>query len=293
MPKNNLLKNKTIIITGANKGIGYEFAKYFLNKNCKLILIGRNKARNDISLKMLIKHSNNKTNIHFETLDISNTKKVDKFFITIFKKYKKIDVLINNAGIYGPKGDFDKIPWKEFKKTLNINLFGSIYFIKKLLPHFKENNYGRIIQLSGGGATSAFPFFSPYSVSKTAIVRFIENISKEVSKYNIALNSIAPGPVNTGMLEEVLKAGPTIVGKRFYEKSVQQKNNGGTNINMIISLAEFLITRKDNKINGRLISAIWDNWKVFDKKIYIFKNSEFGTLRRISGKDRKLNIFDK
>ena len=138
MPKNNLLKNKTIIITGANKGIGYEFAKYFLNKNCKLILIGRNKARNDISLKMLIKHSNKKTNIHFETLDISNTKKVDKFFIKIFKKYKKIDVLINNAGIYGPKGDFDKIPWKEFKKTININLFGSIYFVRKLLPHFKK-----------------------------------------------------------------------------------------------------------------------------------------------------------
>ena len=127
MPKNNLLKNRTIIITGANKGIGYEFAKYFLNKNCKLILIGRNKARNDISLKMLIKHSNNKTNIHFETLDISNTKKVDKFFIFIFKKNKKIDVLINNAGIYGPKGDFDKIPWKEFKKTKRLKTSSKIF----------------------------------------------------------------------------------------------------------------------------------------------------------------------
>ena len=65
------------------------------------------------------------------------------------------------------------------------------------------------------------------------------------------------------------------------------------NLNKIFELVEFLAHKKSNKINGKLISAIWDNWKVFDKKINIFKNSEFGTLRRISGKDRKLNIFDK
>ena len=86
-------------------------------------------------------------------------KKVDKFFKKNFKKYKKIDVLINNAGIYGPKGSFENISWSELKRTLNINLLGSLYFIKKILPHFKKNNSGKIIQFSGGGASSAFPFF--------------------------------------------------------------------------------------------------------------------------------------
>ena len=75
--------------------------------------------------------------------------------------------------------------------------------IKKILPHFKKNNSGKIIQFSGGGASSTFPFFSPYSISKTAIVRFVENLSKEIEGSNIAINAIAPGPVNTRMLDEV------------------------------------------------------------------------------------------
>jgi NAD(P)-dependent dehydrogenase (short-subunit alcohol dehydrogenase family) len=170
---------------------------------------------------------------------------------------------------------------------------GSLYLIKKILPHFKKNNSGKIIQFSGGGASSTFPFFSPYSISKTAIVRFVENLSKEIEGSNIAINAIAPGPVNTRMLDEVLDSGPDKVGKIFYEKSLLQKKKGGTDIKKIIDLVEFLILANSSDISGKLISALWDNWKIFKKKKMILKNSDFGTLRRIAGRDRKLNFFDK
>ena len=104
MLKKQTLKGKTLIITGANRGIGFEMSKYFLKKGCILILIGRSKKKNLESKKELLKLTSKKKNILFEQLDISNEKKVDKFFKKILKKYKKIDVLINNAGIYGPKG---------------------------------------------------------------------------------------------------------------------------------------------------------------------------------------------
>lgn len=293
MLKKNKLKNKTIIITGANRGIGFELSKHFLKCGSNLILLSRSKKQNQLSKKKLLSLSHNKNNLFFQNLDISNFREVDKFFKRILLKYKKIDILINNAGIYGPKGPIDKISWKQLKKTIDVNLLGSIYFIKKILPHFKKNKYGRIIQLSGGGATSAFPNFSPYSISKTAIVRFVENVSKEIDKFNISINAIAPGPVNTRMLDEVIKAGPKKVGNKFYLKSLKQKKEGGTNIKKIVELIEFLINLNDAKINGKLISAVWDNWKNYEKNKKIIMNSDVGNLRRISGKDRKLSFLDK
>ena len=211
---NNYFLNKTIIITGANQGIGLEIAKNFYFKGSNIILCARNKKKLLSIKKKLVSNFNNK--FFLECLDISNKNQVDKFYKKIFKKNKQINILINNAGIYGPKGPSETLKWNEWKNTLDINLLGSIYMINKIIPHFKKRKNGKIIQISGGGASSAFPFFSPYSVSKVGVVRFIENISIELKKYNIYANSIAPGPVNTRMLAQVLRAGPKKVGKNFY-----------------------------------------------------------------------------
>ena len=263
----NFFSKKTIIITGSNQGLGLEIAKFFALKNSNLILCARNKKKNLQSKKYFFKY---KKNILFEKLDISKKNQVDKFFTKIFKKFKKIDILINNAGVYGPKGKSEKLSWAEWKKTIEINLLGSIYIINKIIPHFKKNKYGKIIQISGGGAASAFPYFSPYSVSKIGIVRFIENLSIELKNHKIFVNSVSPGPINTRMLEEVLKAGPNVVGKSFFKKSKKQKINGGTSIKKILELIEFLSHKKSDHISGKLISVLWDNWKIFHKNIMCF-----------------------
>lgn len=283
--------NKTIIITGANQGIGLEIAKSFYAKGSNIILCARNKKKLLSIKKKLVSKFKNK--FFLEPLDISKKNQVDKFYKKIFKKNKKIDILINNAGIYGPKGSSETLNWNEWKNTININLLGSIYMTNKIIPHFKKKRYGKIIQISGGGAASAFPFFSPYSVSKVGIVRFIENISIELKKYNIYANSIAPGPVNTRMLDQVLKAGPKKVGKVFYQKSIKQKKQGGTDINKVLNLIEFLAHKKSDKISGKLISALWDNWKVFPKNKQKLNSSDIGNLRRITGKERNIKFFDK
>ena len=85
-------------------------------------------------------------------------------------------------------------------------------------------------------------------------MRFVENLSKELEGLNIAINAIAPGPVNTRMLNEVLDSGPEKVGKIFYEKSLLQKKTGGTDIKKIIDLVEFLILANSSNISGKLIS---------------------------------------
>lgn len=289
--KKNYFEGKNIFITGANQGLGLSTALHFASLNSNLILCGRNKIKNNKALKILKKVTSKE--IIFENLDISNKKKFDFFFKKVEKKFKKIDILISNAGIYGPKGFSETLPWKDWKKTIDINLMGNIYVINKLIKHFKKNKWGKIIQISGGGAASSFPMFCPYSVSKAGIVRFIENISIEAKKYNVYANSIAPGPINTRMLNEVLKAGPKKVGIEFYNKSLSQLKSGGTDISKIVSLIHYLADKTGDGISGKLISVQWDNWKNFHKKKTILKNSDVGTLRRIAGRDRNLIFFDR
>ena len=192
-------KRKVILITGANQGLGFEIAKHFAIKNQSLILCGRTQKLNVAEKKKLKKIQ--KKNIFFYKLDVSKKNDVDKFCYKIFKKFKKVDVLINNAGVYGPKGYTHLVDWKNFLKTININLLGSIYMIRKLLEHFVKKRGGKIIQLSGGGATSSFPFFSSYSTSTVGIVRFVENIADEYK--NIIYTQLCARTVNTRMLDEV------------------------------------------------------------------------------------------
>ena len=132
---------------------------------------------------------------------------------------------------------------------------------KNILPHFKKRNTGKIIQISGGGATSPLPFISAYALSKAAIVRFVENLSNEIKKYNIQINAVAPGPLNTDMLKEILKAGPKKVGKAFYNKLLIQNEEGGTDFEKVCDLILFLASKHSNEISGKIISAVWDNWK--------------------------------
>ncbi len=287
----NYFKKKNILITGANQGLGLELAKYFYELDANLIICARNKKKLNNIKKFFSERK--KQTVIIEQCDVSKYRQVDIFFNKIFKKVKHIDILINNAGIYGPKGKLENLEWHEFEKTLNINLLGSIYFIKKIIPYYKKRKKGKIIQMSGGGATSPLPFFSAYATSKAGIVRFIENISKELLPFKIDVNAVAPGPINTRMLNEVLKERPETVGKSFYKKSLDQKQKGGTEIIKILKCVEFLCHKKSDGITGKLISVLWDNWKDFKKYKKILRNSDVGNIRRIVGKDRNLKFFDK
>lgn len=264
---------KNLILTGSTSGLGSEIFNQLLNQKYNLILISKNK-------KKLIKQKNIKdkinSKIHVYHCDLSNINSVKKVMNKILKKFKYIDVLINNAGIWGPIGKFHNIDWNKWIEAININLLSSAYLIKSVLPGMRKRKKGKIIQLSGGGATKSMPNFSSYSVSKTGIVRFVETVARENKKFNIKINSLAPGAMNTNMLEIALKAGKKKVGEN-YKNLIRQKKNGGAGFKKAIKLIIFLLN--DNKINGRLISAIWDKYegKNFQKKL---KNKYNFTLER-------------
>ena len=286
-------KNKVVIVTGASRGLGYEVAKHFLKFGSNLVICSRNYTQIKKAYKKLMKIKRKNQKIFYSVTDVSSYDQVKKLVNMTIKKFKKIDVLVNNAGIYGPKGYIEKINWNEWVKAIQINLFGSILLCRAVIPYFKKKNKGKIIQLSGGGASSPLPLISSYAVSKAAVVRFVENLSVELKKYNIDINAVAPGPLNTDMLKEVLEAGPKKVGKDFFNKSLKQKETGGTPLGKVCELILFLGSKYSDGIRGKLVSAVWDDWKNWASYKKLIQNSDVYTLRRIVGRERGFEWGDK
>jgi 3-oxoacyl-[acyl-carrier protein] reductase len=156
------------------------------------------------------------------------------------------------------------------------------------LPHFKGRRAGKIIALSGGGATKPMPFFSAYAATKAAVVRFVETLAAEVAEFGIDCNTVAPGALNTRLLAEVLAAGPEKVGGDFYKASLRQKETGGDSLETAARLCVFLASPQSDGITGRLLSARWDPWADLPRWREELRRSDVYTLRRIVPEDRGL-----
>ena len=287
------LHGKVAVITGANQGLGLAIARHYLKAGANLALCARNEQLLEEVGKSLIASALPNQKVMCISADVSLESDVNNFINKVLKEFGNIDILVNNAGIYGPKGEVETVDWVEWVRSIEINLFGSVLMCRSVLPYFKKQGHGKIIQLSGGGATSPMPIISGYAVSKAAIVRFIETLAEEVRDFKIDVNAIAPGALNTRLLDEIIKAGPDKVGKVFYNNSLIQMKNGGASFDAGTGLALFLASEHSNGITGKLISAIWDDWVSWPNYLKELNESDIYTLRRITGKERGMKWGDK
>jgi NAD(P)-dependent dehydrogenase (short-subunit alcohol dehydrogenase family) len=200
----------------------------------------------------------------------------------------RLDILVNNAGVTGPAGPVESVDWSEWLRTLEINLLGAVLLCRQVLPHFKARGYGKIVQLSGGGATNPLPMLSAYAASKAAVIRFMETLAQETRQYGIDVNAIAPGALNTRMLEDFIAAGAERIGQAFHERSLQQKKDGGVPLEKGAALAVFLGSAASDGITGKLLSAVWDPWQSLPARIEDLRTTDVYTLRRIVPQDRDL-----
>ena len=176
--------------------------------------------------------------------------------------------------------------WAEWEDAVAINLFGVVHCCRAALPFMRKQRYGRIIVLSGGGATAPLPRISAYAASKAAVVRFVETLALEVHDDGIVVNSIAPGALNTRLLDQVLEAGPDVVGEEFHRRMEQEKERGGTPLEVGAALVRFLASPQSADVSGKLISAVWDPWQDLPAMQDRLMSSDVYTLRRIVPEDR-------
>ncbi len=279
------LNGLNAIISGASQGFGLAVAKHFVIEGANVMLCARNqnqlfKAQADL---LALNHS---TKIFALPADISKIEDVENLVIQSLEKMGTIDILIANAGIYGTKGAIDEIDWQEWSHAIDINLKGTVLQCRSVIPHFKQKKAGKIIILSGGGATKPMPYLSAYAASKAGVVRFAETLALELKSFNIDVNTVAPGALNTRLLAEVLTAGPDKVGDAFYQQSLQQQKTGGTSLEIGASLCAFLASAESNSITGKLLSAVWDPWQDLSRYKQELDQSDIYTLRRIVPEDR-------
>jgi len=285
----NVLQGRTAIITGASQGLGLTIAMQYVAAGASVIICARDEGMLSDAADVLKRCASNDQGIFHMVVDVAESETVDALIDFAIDKMGRIDILVNNAGIYGPKGPTDSVDWVQWVQALNVNLLGSVLMCRGVITHMKRQGYGKIVQLSGGGATNPLPNLSSYAVSKAGIVRFIETLAIEVAEYGIDANAIAPGALNTRMLDEVLASGPEAVGNEFYERALQQKASGGAGLEKGANLAVFLGSAGSDGITGKLISAIWDPWEELDRYKADLEDSDIYTLRRIVPSDRGLD----
>ena len=265
---------KTILVTGGTRGIGKVIAEHFLELNYNVVVCSRTPKSCDQSEQFFSSYGDQ---VLILQADVSNENDVVELVNKTLSKYKKIDVLINNAGIYGPIGSFIDNDMKHWLEAMNINMLGVLRLCRNVVPHMIENNFGRIINISGGGATKPMPMYSAYSASKAAVVRFTETIALELEKFNITVNAIAPGFIATDIHKETIKAKEEVVGE-FYHQTQAQLSKGGDDPRKTAKLIEHLAS-DDCKITGKLISAIYDDWQDLYELTDV--NKDIFTLRRV------------
>jgi len=281
------LKGKCAIITGASQGLGLAIAKEFIKEGANIMICARHSKSLYQAQQELIHFTSDPIKVLAKPTDISKLEQVEALISYTLAELGKIDILVANAGIYGTKGPLEDVDWEEWCEAIDINLKGTVLQCRAVLPHFKKQpSKKKIIILSGGGATKPMPFLSAYAASKAGIVRFAETLAEEVLPFNIDVNTIAPGALNTRLLDEVLAAGPDKVGQSFYNQAIKQKTDGGTSLQLGAFLCTFLASSESDGITGKLISAVWDPWTKLPSYIEELKQSDIYTLRRIVPQDR-------
>ncbi len=193
------LSNRTAIVTGGAQGLGFGISKRFIESGAEVIIW-------DID-KELLKSAEKKLNTDkatFQLVNVANFEDVKKNIEQITAK-KKIDILINNAGVTGLTAKLWDYPIDEWHKVLNVNLNGTFYCCKAIVPHMIKNNYGRIVNVASVAGKDGNANASAYSSAKAAAIGFTKSLGKELAEKNIAVNAVTPASAKTRILDQMSK----------------------------------------------------------------------------------------
>lgn len=284
------LMAKNAIITGASRGLGSEITNKFWHQGANVLLVARDK--NALKAKLANLEDRPHQDAFYVSADLASPNSVDTIINCAQSHFDKLDILVNNAAIQGPVGVSWENDWDAWQQTITVNMLAQIDLSRKSSAWMISQKSGKIITLSGGGATSSRPNFSAYAVAKTGLVRFCEILAEELIPYNIQVNCIAPGAMATSMLQDILAAGRKKAGKEEYEKAQLITNQSNPTLERAADLAVFLASQASNNITGKLISAIWDPWIKIPDHSEELRNSDIYTLRRIIPEDRGLSWGD-
>jgi len=279
------LEGLNALVTGGSQGLGEAIAEHFLRAGANVVICARGE-KELFSTRDKLARLFPAQKILAKACDVADEAQVNALVDLARRELGPLHILVNNAGIYGPKGPTESVDLPAWRQALEVNLFGVLLPCRAVIPHFKKAGRGKIIIISGGGATNPLPNLSAYAASKAAVVRLMETLAEELRSFQIDVNAIAPGALATRLVDEILAAGPEKVGQAFFNKNKQWKETGAVPLSLGAELAVHLASAQTDGITGKLISAQWDPWAKLHEHRDELAKSDIYCLRRIVPEDR-------
>jgi NAD(P)-dependent dehydrogenase (short-subunit alcohol dehydrogenase family) len=268
------ITGKTVLITGAGRGIGKRLALGFAQSGARVALLARSQAELDLAKLEIEQAGGTAMRIRADVRDLEHLNAaVDR----IRAAYGPVDVLIGAAGVQGPIGPLVRTKPKSWSETIEINLIGTVNSCRAVLPSMIERRSGKIILLGGPGSGYTRPYFTAYAASKAAVVRLVECLADEVRDHNVQVNCMAPGAAYSSMTDEILHAGEELAGAREIQSAQRVRVTGGEAPEKQVQLAQFLASDRSNHISGKLIH-VNDDWRRLEHEN---TKPELYTLRRV------------
>ncbi len=193
------MKKQTALVTGAYRGLGLETAKQLAEKGYSVVLTGRNTEKGKLAAQ---KMQSQNLDVHFHFMDVNNLGSIETVKDFIEKKFGKLDVLVNNAGIHYDQGHKATKPnWKIISEATNTNFLGAWKVVATLLELIQKSEHGRIVNVSSGAGSlqDMTPGTPAYSASKAAMNVLTIQLASELKQEGILVNSVCPGWVRTDM----------------------------------------------------------------------------------------------
>jgi NAD(P)-dependent dehydrogenase (short-subunit alcohol dehydrogenase family) len=192
------LNDRVAVVTGGAQGFGLAITERFIEAGAKVIIwdIDENAAKEAINKIKSV-------NLSHQVVDVTNFEIVNKNLAEVEKKYGKIDIFVNNAGIAGMNTTVAEYPLDEWKKVMNLNLNSVFYCCKAVVPFMLKNDYGRIVNIASIAGKEGNPNASAYSTSKAGVIGLTKSLGKELAQKNIAVNCVTPAAAKTRIFDQM------------------------------------------------------------------------------------------
>lgn len=274
------LAGKVAIVTGGSRGIGYSIARALGAEGARLAMTSRTAVELDEARARLDRE---RIETWVQAADVSRFDDVRAFVADVSRRWGRIDVLVNNAGVLGAIGRLDECDVASWKRAIEVNLYGTMHLCRAVLPHMRARRAGKIINVAGGGigGPSVAPRISGYASSKAAVVQFTEALAREVKEDGIQVNAVSPGAVVTEMTAAVIAAGAEAAGAELHQRTLEQRAAGGEGPELASKLVVWLACQGADGLTGKLLSAKWDKPESVD--VAVANGSSLYSLRRIDG----------
>ena len=189
------LSNKVAIVTGGAQGFGFAITERFVKSGAKVIIWDIDKKTAEEAIKKI-----NSENCIYQIVDVKNFDQISKNMIEVEKKFNKIDIFINNAGITGSNATIAEYSVDEWKKVIDLNLNSVFYCCKAVVPYMIKNNYGRIVNIASIAGKISFAKGAGYCATKHGLIGYSGAVFEDLRDYNVKVCAICPGYVNTDLV---------------------------------------------------------------------------------------------